>query len=87
MEVRKSRHPPMIGFDVSLGDLFAEPESIQEASVPQVAERRLSYADAVGYEKMEVRKSRHHPMIGFDVSIGDLDLFAEPEINQQVPAP
>jgi len=56
--------------------------AIQPASSHACCKQQLSYADAVGYEMMEVRNPRHHPMIGYGVYLGDM--FAEQSINLHV---
>jgi len=77
VEVRRARNPPPIGFDVCLGDLFAEP-TITESNVnnhesPKIqVKRRLSYAEVVGYEHVEVRRARNPPPIGYAVYLGTI---------------
>ena len=88
MEVKQPRHPPTIGYDVYLGDLFNEPEiQISQPVVPApiVPARRMSYADAVGYAHMETRKPRNPPTVGYDVYLADL--FHEEETNPAAVVP
>lgn len=41
-----------------------------QADYPIINTRRMSYADAVGYDHMEVPKPRHfHQMYGYDTFI------------------
>ena len=76
IEIKKSRYPPMIGFDVFLGDLFLDPDSSTleaSKSIPALPPKlaTLSYAEAVGYSNIEIKRSRYPPMIGFDVFLGN----------------
>ena len=72
VEVRKPRNQPTVGYDVYLGDLFMESTDLNGHASPIIQMRRLSYADAVGYDHMEVQKPRNQPTIGYDVYLGDL---------------
>ena len=64
-----------------LGDLFIE--SVQSVSEPVY---RISYADAVGYEHMEVRKPRNPNVLGYDVFIADFFIVTDEPANHVLPA-
>ena len=73
-EEAKPVKPSTAPYEVNLADLFDE--ATQCLAAP---DRRISYADAVGYEKMEVRKPRNPDVIGYDVYLGDLFFVEELE--------
>lgn len=96
MEVKRPRHPQLFtGYDVGIAELFHEcieepvvssPPSTSNVNsiVDAVAihsNRRMSYADAVGYDFMEVKRPRRIQLFaGYDCDVSDL--FKEPESHQ-----
>lgn len=75
--------PEILGYDVYLGDLFIETFQVPTQSIgyTQALKLPLSYADAVGYEHMQVRRPRNPNVVGYaNVYLGDLF----PEIEDHV---
>lgn len=70
-----------IGYGIFLRDLFLEPECIPTPTVPQAPFLKFSYADAVGYEKIEAKPARSTEPVSYDIYLGDLSMNRSPKLN------
>lgn len=87
VKVRTPKNPDTLSYDVYLGDLFSEPDlKLLDNEIPPDPVK-ISYADAVGYDRMELKYPRKSPLVCYEIYLGELFFESETIISQQKSSP